>query len=499
MNKLNYKYETLTPFKICVLENFPFLEADFDALTNYQIMCKLAEYINKVAKSQNIVQENIIELNNWFNNLDVQEEINNKLDKMAESGQLTEIVSQYLQISGILAYNTINDMKISDNLVNGSFVKTYGENTLLDGKGRFYKVRTIQNTDIVDEVNIIALNNPNLIAELIPDNNELITNLQNEIDTKLNITNILKNKKTIIIGDSLSLDGGWGNKFINISKCNGENYGNGSAGFLSKGITNPYQNMDFNDMLDYIIANKTNEELSEIQYLIVGGGINDALNNYSPTNISAAVQTFITKAKLNFINAKIIIIPLHTFKWLTSIQIERYSSIINTVKNNGLQTTDDFLFWTIDNREYDSGDQVHLTDTGYEFLANKVLCYINNGSINTYEEVKYTLSENWEIPRGYNFQILKKGNLVEVYGILKYNGGGISGIIPILDFANGVYVTGGSTNSKYIPALFYATGNEAFSNLTVVNGKLETGRPLNYSSLSNPYVYVNGTFPIGLN
>lgn len=169
MNKLNYKYETLTPFKICVLENFPFLEADFDALTNYQIMCKLAEYINKVAKSQNIVQENIIELNNWFNNLDVQEEINNKLDKMAESGQLTEIVSQYLQISGILAFNTISDMKASDNLVNGSFAKTYSENSLLDGKGRFYKVRTIQNTDIVDEVNIIALNNPNLIAELIPE------------------------------------------------------------------------------------------------------------------------------------------------------------------------------------------------------------------------------------------------------------------------------------------------------------------------------------------
>ena len=169
MNKLNYKYETLTPFKICVLENFPFLEADFDALTNNQIMCKLAEYINKVAKSQNIVQENIIALNNWFNSLDVQDEINNKLDAMAESGQLTEIVSQYLQISGILAFNTISDMKLSNNLVNGSFAKTYGENSLLDGKGRFYKIRTIQNSDVVDNVNIIALNNPNLIAELIPE------------------------------------------------------------------------------------------------------------------------------------------------------------------------------------------------------------------------------------------------------------------------------------------------------------------------------------------
>lgn len=488
-----------------------------ESMSYYETLCGILSLLKTqeevVNNNADLLAELELYVQDYFKNLDVQTEINNKLDEMAQSGQLTEIVSQYLQISGILAFNTISDMKTSDNLINGSFTKTYGKESLLDGKGRFYKVRTIKNTDVVDEVNIIALNNPNLIAELIPEDTELITNLQNEIDTntnsitnlqneidsKLNITNILKNKKTIIIGDSLSLDGGWGNKFINISKCDGENYGNGSAGFLSKGITSPYENMDFNDMLDYIIANKTNEELSKIQYLIVGGGINDALNNYSPTNISTAVQTFINKAKLKFINAKIIIIPLHTFKWLSSIQIERYSSIINTAKNNGIQTTDDFLFWTVDNREYDSGDQVHLTDTGYEVLANKLLCYLNNGSINTYEEVKYTLSANWEIPSGYNFQILKKGNLVEVCGILKYNGGGISGTIPILDFENGVYVTGGSTYSKYIPALFYASGNEAFSNLNVVNGKLETGRPLNYSSLSNPYVYINGTFPIGLN
>ena len=506
-----------------------------ESMSYYEQLCNLVYYLKNtvmpavnnnadaLTEVQNAYKQLEKYVNDYFKNLDVQTEINNKLDEMAQSGQLTEIVSQYLQISGILAFNTISDMKTSVNLINGSFTKTYGKESLLDGKGRFYKVRTIQNTDVVDEVNIIALNDPNLIAELIPEDTELITNLQNEINTntesitnlqneintntesitnlqnKINITNILKNKKTIIIGDSLSLNGGWGIKFINISQCNGENYGNGSAGFLSKGITSPYENMDFNDMLDYIIANKTNEELSEIQYLIVGGGINDALNNYSPTNISIAVQNFINKAKLKFINAKIIIIPLHTFKWLSSIQIERYSSIINTAKNNGIQTTDDFLFWTVDNREYDSGDQIHLTDTGYEVLANKILCYLNNGTINTYEEIKYTLNENWTIPSGYNFQILKKGNIVQVCGILKYNGGGISGTTPILDFENGIYVTGGSTFSKYIPAVFYASGNESFSTVNVVNGKLETGRPLNYSSLSSPHVYINGTFPIGLN
>ena len=134
MNKLNYKYEILTPFKICVLENFPFLEADFDVLTNYEIMCKLAEHINKVAKNQNLVQENIIEINNWFNNLNVQDEINNKLDKMAEDGTLNEIIAQYIELNGVIAFDTLNDLKEADNIVNGSITRTLGLCTYNDGK-----------------------------------------------------------------------------------------------------------------------------------------------------------------------------------------------------------------------------------------------------------------------------------------------------------------------------------------------------------------------------
>ena len=101
-------YKHLTPFKRCVLQNFPFIEADFDALTNYGLLCKIVEYLNKVIASQNEVQTNVETLNNafielknyvdnYFDNLDVQEEINNKLDEMAESGELERIITQYYQ------------------------------------------------------------------------------------------------------------------------------------------------------------------------------------------------------------------------------------------------------------------------------------------------------------------------------------------------------------------------------------------------------------------
>lgn len=177
MNKFNYKY--LTPFKWFVIENFPFIEADFDAITEWQLFEKLGNEINKIINSQNqvgtemeILSNAFIELkeyiNNYFDNLDVQEEINNKLNEMAESGQLTDIIAQYLQLQGLLCYNTKNVMKNAENLANGSFAKTFGDIEYNDGNGAFYKIREIKNTDVIDNINIIALvNYDNLIAERI--------------------------------------------------------------------------------------------------------------------------------------------------------------------------------------------------------------------------------------------------------------------------------------------------------------------------------------------
>ena len=56
-------------FKRFVLQNFPFIEADFDALTNYQLFCKVVEYLNTVINSQNEVTEQMQYVLNFFNNL----------------------------------------------------------------------------------------------------------------------------------------------------------------------------------------------------------------------------------------------------------------------------------------------------------------------------------------------------------------------------------------------------------------------------------------------
>ena len=193
MNKFEYK--NLTPFKWFVIENFPFIEADFDALTEWQLFCKLGKEINKIIDSQNIVGEQAENLtnafnnlknyvDNYFDNLDVQDEINNKLNEMAEDGTLSEIISIYLNSNAIRGFDNIEDMKDAQNVTVGTFVKTFGKNILNDGYGAFYVIRELKNTDVIDNDNIVAINNfPTLVAEKIINNN--LKDIEEKIYSKI--------------------------------------------------------------------------------------------------------------------------------------------------------------------------------------------------------------------------------------------------------------------------------------------------------------------------
>lgn len=170
----------ITPFRMLCLNNFPFIEEDFDAVDNYQLLSKIGGKLNEVIKNENNLNENFTNLYNaylalkayvdeYFDNLDIQEEINAKLDEMAESGVLADIIAQYIQLQGLLCYNTVAEMKSAENLVDGSFALTYGFHSYNDGGGAKYKIREVTNQDIVDEITIIALADDQLIAELIID------------------------------------------------------------------------------------------------------------------------------------------------------------------------------------------------------------------------------------------------------------------------------------------------------------------------------------------
>lgn len=165
----NFNYKNLCPFKWFVLQNFPFIEADFDAITNYQLYCKVVEYLNKVIEDTNKIGNQVEDLtnsfielqnyvNNYFENLDIQEEVNNKLDEMAESGELANIIAQFLNANCILKFNNMQELINSETLVNGNIVGVFGDTNINDGFVNYYLITT-ETTDI-------ALNN-NLYAQII--------------------------------------------------------------------------------------------------------------------------------------------------------------------------------------------------------------------------------------------------------------------------------------------------------------------------------------------
>ena len=129
--------------------------------------------VNANGEATRELQELYIQLqeyvNNYFDNLDVQEEINNKLDEMAESGELEEIIATYLNTKAIFAFDSVADLKSATNLINGSYAKTLGYYSKNDGGNALYKIRNVTNDDVVDDMFIIELTDPQnqLIAELI--------------------------------------------------------------------------------------------------------------------------------------------------------------------------------------------------------------------------------------------------------------------------------------------------------------------------------------------
>lgn len=103
----------ITPFKLFIKNNFPFIENTYEALDNYGLLCKIVEKLNEVIGSENEV---VNKLDNFIETLDITEEISNKLDEMAEDGTLAEIINS--QIFGSLNERVMNNEGNIANLTN---------------------------------------------------------------------------------------------------------------------------------------------------------------------------------------------------------------------------------------------------------------------------------------------------------------------------------------------------------------------------------------------
>lgn len=149
----------LKPFKWFCMQNFPFIEADYDASTEWQLLQEIGMQCKDLTGA-------VLQIQKYLDTLDLQDEVNNKLDEMAESGQLEEIIGQYLALKITYTFKNVSEMLSSENLIDGSYAQTLGFYTKNDGGKAKYYIREITNEDNIDNMFLFALtNSETLIAE----------------------------------------------------------------------------------------------------------------------------------------------------------------------------------------------------------------------------------------------------------------------------------------------------------------------------------------------
>ena len=289
----NLTFRQLVLMNMQQLTNFPYIEKDFDALTDYELLCLVVKYLNDVIANQNEQNDSITrmynsflalqdyvnntkdELENAFNdlndyvrdyfaNLDVQDEINNKLDEMVEDGTFLNLIKDYLPYITPELFNAIGDGETDDTTALQNAIDYCIENNkmLCSKKDKTYLVTdkieinapiyidfnfaTIKGNNL-DTVLEVSYNEPNelnySISNLIIDGNKNcdiclnVPECRRTIFEKIKVKNF--NQYGFYMGSSNKTVGG--SKIVN---CQATNIDNLISGPIVLGINTPDLEVD---------------------------------------------------------------------------------------------------------------------------------------------------------------------------------------------------------------------------------------------------------------
>lgn len=430
----------LSPFAhfCCTIGNLP--TSYMISLTYEEQLLWLCQYLEKtvipavntnaeaVAELQNLYIQLKEYVDNYFTNLDVQEEINNKLDEMAKSGELVDIIASYLEVNSLLCFNTLNDLKNADNLIDGSFTRIFGKLTYNDGYGNLYKIRALVNTDVIDDDNIVALTNyPTLIAEKI--NNTIINNLQNDInninnnieDINTNINNINNNldkkqnllDKLVVFGDSWSdtnvTDSIWSTNVASELNLTLHNYAVNGAGFVA-----PSNNLISSQITTF---SNSNVDKTRVKFIVLAGGINDYRNNIRFEDTAKAISNAIANLKNLCPQAKIIYVSNCQYPY-TRAQSYYWVSLHNYLSTSHQISTYN-MDGTFGKPLFNNNNYYHLTRNGQLLWGRNIVATLTGGEIINYRcQEKF---EDSEIKLLYSTQRIKDMIFINLTIIPKTN------------------------------------------------------------------------------
>lgn len=131
-------YISLKPFRFWCQKIMPLVYDD--SLSYYELLCKIVDYLNKTMEDVDTLNTDVNNLldaynklqlyvNNYFANLDVQKEINNKLDEMAQDGTLTAVIN----VINERRYSEIVEPALGDELITSYTGGTNWSGSITDG------------------------------------------------------------------------------------------------------------------------------------------------------------------------------------------------------------------------------------------------------------------------------------------------------------------------------------------------------------------------------
>ena len=157
---MNNEVQYVSPFKkLCItVGNLP--TAYLESMSYYEALTFLTNYLaNNVVPALNNNSEVVDELqtyvSTYFDNLDVQEEVNKKLDEMAEDGSLAHVIDVEM-IGGLENLNTTNKTSVVNaiNEVNTNTGTNATNITATDNKiGNLSNLETTAKTNVVSAIN----------------------------------------------------------------------------------------------------------------------------------------------------------------------------------------------------------------------------------------------------------------------------------------------------------------------------------------------------------
>lgn len=439
----NRNISTFSPFITYCQHVIPL--AYDESMSYYETLCALRDYIGKMIEAVNNNADAVTELqnafntlqnyvDNYFNNLDVQTEINNKLDEMVSDGTLNTIINQ--EIFSDLN-NKVTELENNNTTINNDITELKNKDTDLESK---------------IETNTTSIN---------------------QINSKLN-----EIKNCLVIGDSWTSDSSagrnlrngaesWVNTFKNIFNKNFINVSENAAGFVNVGDESALSTF-VTQYTTYINLENTNKSL--LDTIIIFGGQNDIYNNKSLTDIKSAIDSLASSINENTPHAKVYLAYGNMQNLVTS---NTYRALINSVLEYASTTYNwtctNASGWLIGGSTNLYANQSHQNAEGNKRIISMMNTFlfggdgisvpvtVSNFKVNDQSISEYSFSQNQIIYKP--FQGLLQGTLYWTFTTGTYNQMTPGGHLYCTFDTD---LKGGSDYDKFLPSIMYAAtdGNQ---------------------------------------